>query len=62
MKCLNEFTLWKMNNSHQSPVHPSEVWSASWDACERAQAEYIKQLTDHIERLQIDLHFYRKEK
>jgi hypothetical protein len=62
MRCLNEFTLWKLNNQHQSPVHPSEVWSAAWDACERAQAERVRELTDQIERLQIDLHFYRKEK
>jgi hypothetical protein len=60
MRCLNEFTLWKLNNSHQSPVHPSEVWSAAWDACERAQSERIKELTDQIERLQIDLYYYRK--
>jgi len=61
MKCLNEFTLWRMKNTHSSPVHPSEIWSAAWDACEKAQAEYIAQLVDHIERLQIDLHVYRKE-
>jgi hypothetical protein len=60
MRCLNEFTLWKLNNPHQSPVHPSEVWSAAWDACERAQAERIKELTGQIERLQIDLYYYRK--
>ena len=61
MKCLNEFTLWRLKNEHQSPVHPREIWSAAWDACEKTQAEYIAQLVDHIERLQIDLHIYRKE-
>jgi hypothetical protein len=61
MKCLNEFTMWRMKqpNGH---VHPSEVWSAAWDACEKAQKLYIAQLVDHIERLQIDLHVYRNEK
>jgi hypothetical protein len=61
MKCLNEFTMWRMKqpNGH---VHPSEVWSAAWDACEKAQQLYIAQLVDHIERLQIDLHVYRNEK
>lgn len=61
MKCLNEFTMWRMKNEHQAPIHPSEIWSAAWDACEKAQQEYINQLVDHIERLQIDLHIYRKE-
>lgn len=61
MRCLNEFTMWRMKqpNSH---VHPSEIWSASWTACEKAQEAYIAQLVDHIERLQIDLHYYRNEK
>ena len=61
MKCLNEFTMWRMKqpNSH---VHPSEIWSAAWDACEKAHQEYVNQLVDHIERLQLDLHVYSKEK
>jgi hypothetical protein len=61
MKCLTEFTMWRMKqpNGH---VHPSEVWSAAWDACEKAQQEHIKQLVDHIESLQLDLHIYGKEK
>ena len=62
MRCLNEFTMWRMKNQHSSPVHPSEIWSAAWDACEKTQTEYIAQLVDHIERLQIDLHYYRDEK
>jgi hypothetical protein len=59
MKCLNEFTLWRSKHPN-SNVALSEAWSAAWDACEKAQQEYIKQLVDHIERLQIDLHIYRK--
>jgi hypothetical protein len=53
--------MWRMKqpNGH---VHPSEVWSAAWDACEKTQTEYIAQLVDHIERLQIDLHYYREKK
>jgi hypothetical protein len=61
MKCLNEFALWRTKQPN-SQVPPSEIWSAAWDACEKTQAEYIAQLVDHIERLQIDLHIYRKEK
>jgi hypothetical protein len=49
----------KQPNSH---VQPSEIWSAAWTACEKAQEQYIAQLVDHIERLQIDLHYYRDKK
>jgi hypothetical protein len=54
--------MWRMKNQHNSPVHPSEIWSAAWDACEKSHQEYVNQLVDHIERLQLDLHYHRNEK
>jgi Mg2+ and Co2+ transporter CorA len=52
MKCLNEFTRWKLSMSVHSPVHPSEIWSASWDACENYYAPYVNQLELRIAELE----------
>jgi hypothetical protein len=53
MKCLTEFARWKLSLSVHTVVHPSEVWSSSWDACEQYYAPYIDQLESKIRELTI---------
>ena len=52
MKCLNEFARWKLSMSVNALVHPSEIWSTSWDACEEYYAPYINQLELRIAELE----------
>ena len=72
MRCLTEFARWKLSLSVNTVVHPSEVWSASWDACEQYYASYIfsveskiaalekanVKLARHNDELILDLHLY----
>ena len=72
MKCLTEFARWKLSLSVHTVVHPSEVWSSSWDACEQYYAPYVaslesriaaleaanKKLARHNDELILDLHLY----
>ena len=51
MKCLTEFARWKLSMSVHTIVHPSEIWSSSWDACEQYYAPYINQLEEKIKAL-----------
>ena len=52
MKCLTEFARWKLSMSVNALVHPSEIWSASWDACEQYYAPYISELELRIAELE----------
>lgn len=52
MKCLTEFARWKLSMSVNALVHPSEIWSASWDACEEYYAPYVNQLELRIAELE----------
>lgn len=52
MKCLTEFARWKLSMSVNALVHPSEIWSASWDACEQYYAPYVNQLELRIAELE----------
>jgi hypothetical protein len=52
MKCLNEFARWKLSMSVSTLVHPSEIWSASWDSCENYYAPYVNQLELRIAELE----------
>lgn len=72
MKCLTEFARWKLSMSVYTVVHPSEVWSSSWDACEQHYALYVNgleakvaqleaaniKLARHNDELILDLHLY----
>ena len=51
MRCLTEFARWKLSISVHTIVHPSEIWSSSWDACEQYYAPYINQLEKKIKAL-----------
>ena len=51
MRCLTEFARWKLSMSVHTIVHPSEIWSSSWDACEQYYAPYINQLEEKIKAL-----------
>ena len=52
MKCLTEFARWKLSLSVHTVVHPSEVWSSSWDACEQYYAPYLSSLESQIQALE----------
>jgi len=54
MKCLTEFARWKLSVSVHAIVHPSEIWSSSWDACEQYYAPYVNQLEAQIEQLKLE--------
>jgi len=72
MRCLTEFARWKLSLSVHKVVHPSEVWSSSWDACEQYYAPYLSSLESQIAALEaanaklarhngeliLDLHLY----
>lgn len=76
MKCLTEFARWKLRLSVHTVVHPSEVWSSSWDACEQYYAPYVASLESRIAALEaaniklarhndeliLDLHLYESHK
>jgi len=76
MKCLTEFARWKLSLSVHTVVHPSEVWSSSWDACEQYYAPYVASLESRIAALEaaniklarhndeliLDLHLYESHK
>lgn len=52
MKCLSEFTRWNASINLHAVVHQSEVWSASWDACEQYYAPYVASLESRIAALE----------
>lgn len=54
MRCLTEFARWKLSTSIHTVVHPSEIWSSSWDACEQYYAPYINQLEEQIKALTLE--------
>jgi hypothetical protein len=54
MKCLTEFARWKLSMSVHTVIHPSEIWSSSWDACEQYYGPYINELENKVKALTLE--------